>query len=154
MSVRCEMVSVIVLRGGGVATETLLLQRSGGRMASAWTYCAGHVEAEERGWEAALRELKEETGLVPEAFYATTFTEQFYSAYDDVVEIVPAFVARVSAHAQVRLNAEHLDHRWVTIAKAAEIFPFGSQRDLLEHVRREFVEREPIDYLKFPLFRR
>lgn len=160
------MVSVIVLRdgvvrdgvlgggvlsGGGATTETLLLQRRGGRMASVWTYCGGHVEVGERGWQAALRELKEETNLVPDAFYYTTFTEQFYSAPDDVVEIVPAFVARVSAEAQVHLNDEHLDHRWVALDEAAQLFPFGSQRDLLAHVKREFVEREPIGYLRLPV---
>lgn len=151
LQVRCEMVSVIVLRGGGAATETLLLQRSRGRMASVWTYCGGHVEEGEHGWQAALRELLEETSLVPDAFYASTYSEQFYSAHDDVVEIVPAFVARVSAKARVRLNDEHLDHLWVTLDEAAERFPFGSQRDLLAHIRREFVEREPLGYLQVPV---
>lgn len=151
LPVRCTMVSIIALRGSNRSTETLLLKRSRGRMASIWTYCAGHVEAGERGWQAALRELREETSLIPQALYSTTFCEQFYSAHDDAVEIVPAFVARVQAEARVRLNPEHSDYRWVPLEEAGALFPFGSQRELLEHVQREYVEREPPHYLQVPL---
>lgn len=147
LTVRCTMVSIIVLRGEGPATELLMLQRATGRLASVWGYCAGHVEAGERGWEAALRELAEETGLVPTTLYSSTFCEQFYSAADDVIEVVPAFVARVPHEPAVRLNSEHMEYRWVPIADAADRFPFGSQRDLVAHVRREYVDREPSAYL-------
>lgn len=150
LSLRCGMVSIVVLRGVGAATCMLLLQRRARYMEGAWTYVAGHLEPGETGWQTARRELAEETGLQPDALYATSFCEQFYDAGNDCIQIVPAFVARVADAARVQLNAEHAAFRWVTLDEAMEQLPFGSQRDLLVQVRREFVERTPADILRMP----
>lgn len=146
--VRCRMVSVVVLRGTGAATRMLLLRRAGAYLHGVWSYVAGHVEAGEKGWQAALRELHEETALVPRGFWATSFCESFYLTVADAVEIVPAFVARVAEDAVPVLNDEHSALRWVTLEEAAELLPFGSQRELIAYVRREFVEREPAPFLR------
>ncbi|MGB3497404.1 MAG: NUDIX domain-containing protein [Rhodanobacter lindaniclasticus] len=149
--VRCRMVSIVVLRGVGAATQMLLLRRAGSYLHGAWSYVAGHVEAGETGWQAAMRELREETALAPEGFWATSFCEQFYRASVDAVELVPAFVARVAGDALPRLNGEHSAFRWATLDEAAALLPFGSQRELLAHVRCEFVEREPSPFLRLAL---
>ncbi|EIM00707.1 NUDIX hydrolase [Rhodanobacter thiooxydans] len=148
LPVRSSMVSVVALRGSGAATQMLVARRAGAYLDGAWSYLAGHVEAGETGWQAALRELREETALVPQSFWATSFCEQVYLAATDTVEIVPAFVARLAEGVQVRLNGEHSAFRWVTLDEAAALLPFGSQRELLAHVRREFVEREPSPFLR------
>ncbi|WP_426663367.1 NUDIX hydrolase [Rhodanobacter aciditrophus] len=148
LPVRCRMVSIVVLRGAGEATQMLLARRAGSYLHGVWSYVAGHVEAGETGWQAALRELREETALVPESFWATSFCEQFYLASADAVELVPAFVARVAEDALPRLNGEHSTFRWERLDAAAGLVPFGSQRELLAHVRREFVEREPAPFLR------
>lgn len=142
------MVSVLALRGQASGTRILLLRRAGSYLHGAWSYVAGHIEHGEAGWQTALRELREETGLVPDALYATSFCEQFYFAPANCIEVVPAFVARIATDADVQLNAEHSTYRWLTPAMAARRFPFGSQRDLLAHVRREFIRREPAAYLR------
>ena len=151
LPIRCGIVSVSVLRGAGPATRLLLARRSGAYLDGVWSYIAGHVQDGETGWQAARRELFEETGLVPEALYATSFCEQFYRAQPEGIEIVPAFVARVDGCAEVRLNHEHSAWRWVDLDEAATLLPFGSQRDLLAHVRREFVERTPSEALRIEL---
>lgn len=142
------MVSVVVLRGSGADIRMLLVQRDLSYLRGAWSYIAGHLEPSETGARAALRELHEETGLRPEVFHATSFCEQVYIAGSDTIEIVPAFVAQVSEDAQVRLNAENTAWRWVTLAEAGDLVPFGSQRDLLAHVEREFVQRQPSAFLR------
>jgi len=78
----------------------------------------------------------------------TSFCEQFYSAQTDCIEVVPAFVARVAGDAIVHLNHEHSAFRWVSFDEAADLLPFGSQRDLLAHVRREFIDRPPSPLLR------
>src|SRR5699024_6829458 len=95
--------------------------------------------------------LAEETALVPVALYATSFCEQFYDADNDCIQTVPAFVALIATDAQVRLNAEHSAFRWVALEQARADLPFGSQRDLLAHVRREFIERKPAVFLRMPV---
>lgn len=151
LPVRCSMVSVVVLRETGDLTQMLVARRAGPYLAGEWSYIAGHVQWEESGWRTAQRELFEETGLLPQALYATSFCEQFYVAQPDGIELVPAFVARVVADAVVRLNAEHTAFRWVTLDEAAQLVPFGSQRLLTDYVRREFVEREPSMFLRMTL---
>lgn len=146
--VRCRMVSIIVLRGSDAATRTLAMHRVGGNLGGIWSYVGGHIEAGESAAQAARRELREETGLVPASFWATTFCERFYEPADDCIDIVPAFVARAGDDAEVHLNGEHSAARWVSLAEARELFPFGSQRDLLLHVEREFVAREPSPLLR------
>lgn len=147
LPLRCTMVSVLALKGRATRTRVLLVRRAGSYLHGVWSYVAGHVEPGEMGWQAALRELREETGLIPDALYATSFCEQFYFAPGNRIEIVPAFVARIADDARVVLNAEHSAYRWLAPATAARRFPFGSQRDLLAHVRREFIRRAPAPFL-------
>lgn len=146
--IRCTMVSVLALRMVLQQPQVLLLQRAGVYLRGAWSYVAGHVDPGETGWQAALRELAEEAGLVPERLYATSFCEQFYASTDDCIEVVPAFVAMVAADAKVRLNGEHSAFRWLTFDAAMAKVPFGSQRDLFAYVRREFTDRLPCEFLR------
>lgn len=148
---RCSMVSVVALRGTGEQTQMLVARRASAYLRGVWSYIAGHVISGEQGWQAARRELAEETGLVPLELYATSFCEQFYLAQSNSIEIVPAFVARIADGAAVRLNAEHSAYRWVSLEEAAALLPFGSQRDLLDYIRREFIGRSPSEFLRIAL---
>ncbi len=151
LPVRCRMVSIVALRGTGAATRMLVVRRAGAYLHGVWSYVAGHIESGEAGWQAALRELREETALAPESFWATSFCEQFYAVRSDSIELVPAFVARVADDAEVHLNGEHSAYRWVSLDEAFELLPFGGQRELIAYVRREFVERRPSPSLRIAL---
>lgn len=142
------MVSVVAIKGAAGRERVLLLQRAATYLHGAWSYIAGHVEPGETGWQTACRELVEETALVPDRLYATSFCEQFYAAASDCIEVVPAFVAMVAGNAQVQLNGEHSAFRWLTFDAAMAEVPFGSQRDLFAHVQREFIARPPCEFLR------
>ena len=58
---RADAVAVVVLRLAGPEAEVLLLRRSRGVFAGAWTFVMGGVEEGERATDAARRELFEET---------------------------------------------------------------------------------------------
>ena len=62
--IRCTMVSVLAIRGDDTETRVLLLRRAGNHLRGIWSYVAGHIEAGETAWQAARRELSEETGLL------------------------------------------------------------------------------------------
>lgn len=148
LEIRCTMVSALVLRVADGATQVLLVRRAGPYLKGVWSYVAGHIEAGESGWQAACRELAEETGLTPRALYATSFCEQFYAPGDDCIMVVPAFVAYVDANATVTLNDEHTAFRWLAFDAAMQAVPFGSQRDLFAQVRHEFIERPASTHLR------
>ncbi|MGN2248066.1 NUDIX pyrophosphatase [Frateuria sp. GZRR35] len=148
---RCTLVSVIPIRGGGDNARTLLLHRAKAHLHGLWTYAAGHLEAGEKAWQAAVRELAEETGLRPTALYSADQCETYYDVREECIAVVPAFVAYVEADAIVRLDDEHDDHVWLPFPEAIASLPFGGQRTLYAHVHREFVLRPPAPALRMPL---
>jgi dATP pyrophosphohydrolase len=141
---RPDAVAVLVLRGAGAGTRVLLLRRSRGAFAGAWTFVMGGVEDGERATDAARRELLEETGLTASAFYTAGELDAFYDPVRDRIVHVPFFVARVNGEAGIVLEDDvHDEHRWLPFAEAEELLTFSSQRRVLDEVRRAFVAREP-----------
>lgn len=148
---QCTMVSVVVIRGQGAAAEVLLLRRAQPRLHGLWTYVAGHIEPGEKIWQAALRELHEETGLHPLALYSADRSETYYDVDEECIAVVPAFVAFVATQTPVRRDGENDAHQWLSLDAAMRQVAFGGQRELFAHVRREFIERTPQAALRIPL---
>jgi dATP pyrophosphohydrolase len=114
--VRVSLVDVYVVRPAPAgAFEILALQRStAGRCAGSWETVHGHIEGDESPVLAALRELREETGLVPQRLFNISRVEAFYRHAIDEVALIPVFAAMVPADATVTLSAEHAAHEWLT----------------------------------------
>jgi len=146
LQIRSAGVSVVVLRGGETQTETLLLRRASEVLKGAWCQIAGGLEAGERAWETALRELREETGLVPEELHSAGMCEQFYDARLEGIYMAPVFVAFVDTHAAVALNREHSEYRWIRLEDVDEYLATPNQREMFAHIRRHFVERKPTEW--------
>ncbi|HEY0382490.1 MAG TPA: NUDIX domain-containing protein [Candidatus Elarobacter sp.] len=139
------MVVLRTVTGAQVAAdaEVLLLRRSSGAFAGAWTFVMGGVENGERATDAARRELVEETGLTATELYTAGELDAFYDPIRDRIVHVPFFVAYLGA-GDVALEADvHDEHRWVTFAQAAELLEFPSHRRVLDEVHRAFVARAP-----------
>ncbi len=142
---RPDAVAVLVLRGAGENAQVLLLRRSRGAFAGAWTFVMGGIEDGEQATVAARRELLEETGLVASAFYTAGELDAFYDPVRDRIVHVPFFVARASGNetAIVLEDDVHDAHRWASFAEAEALLTFSAQRRVLDEVRRAFVAREP-----------
>lgn len=149
--IRCTMASVVAVRDAEGEARVLLLRRASPYLRGVWSYVAGHLEPGERAWQCVLRELAEETGLVPIALYSADRCEQFYDPREECIAVVPSFVAFVAADAEVRLNHEHDAFRWLGFEEAMPLLPFGGQRELFAHVRSEFVERAPQPRLRIAI---
>lgn len=145
---QCFAVSVILLRTDGDPVRVLLMRRRGEFLAGEWCQVSGRIEEGETGWQAALRETREETGLVPARFYSADVCEQFYDPAHDRVSVFPVFVGFVAPDPRVTLNEEHSEARWMTFEEADAAVTFGGQRAVLQHVRREFVDRPPTEWLR------
>lgn len=138
------------VEGGG--HEVLLVRRAkGDYLDNMWLHISGGIEAGETAWQAALRELQEETALVPESFYSTSFCENFYSFRNDAIFLLPVFVAFVVRAAQVRLNSENNDYAWVSFEKAYGMLPFRNQIECLAMVEDYFIKRPPHETLKIDI---
>ncbi|MFE0757513.1 NUDIX domain-containing protein [Inquilinus sp. NPDC058860] len=144
--IRSFAVSVVVLRPNGLRRDVLLLRRTRS-LAGEWFQVTGAIEPGETAWQAALREVEEETGLALEQLYSADICEQFYEADRDAISLLPVFVGFARQEAEVRLNAEHSEARWVSFAEASGMVPFAGQRNVLRHIESEFVAREPNRWL-------
>lgn len=127
--------------------EVLLLRRTE-TLIREWCQIAGGIEPGETAWQAALRELREETTLVPKTFYSADICEQFYEADRDAITICPVFVAYVDQSASVQINHEHSAYQWVSLTDALEMVPFAGQRNVLRHVKEEFSDQSPDHHLR------
>lgn len=140
-------VSVVLLRPVKAGFEVLLMERADS-LAGTWCQVAGKIEEGEAAWQTALREVQEETGLIPETFYSGDFCEQFYEADRNCISIFPVFVGYAAKDALVVLNEEHHQFEWMSFDKARARVSFGGQRDMLSYVEREFALSVPSPYLK------
>ncbi|NTG45646.1 NUDIX hydrolase [Rhizobium rhizogenes] len=144
--IRCFAVSVVLLRNVAAGPEVLLLRRNR-TLIGEWCQIAGGIEEGEKAWEAALREVREETGLTCGQLYSADICEQFYEADRDAISMLPVFVGFVDAGATVVINHEHSEFRWVPFETALGMVPFAGQRHVLKHVQAEFVQRQPVRHL-------
>jgi len=150
--VRSFAVSVVALRRSPSGYEVLLLRRTG-TLTGEWCQIAGAVEEGETAWQAATRELAEETALISKDFYSADICEQFYEADRDAISILPVFVAYIDESAEVIINHEHSEFCWVSFDDAIELVPFAGQRHVLRHVEREFINRSPNVHLRIEIDR-
>lgn len=119
----------------------LLMHRSGDVIyATSWRMIGGKIETSEKAYETALRELKEETGLMPARLWAVPYTNNFYEASHDRVNIIPVFAAEVTSQ-HVVLSKEHDSFRWVSYEEARELLPWPAQIEGLRIVN-EFIVSE------------
>ena len=149
--IRSRAMSCFVVRKHQGVNQTLLMKRVGEPLDGQWCQVAGRLEGTETAWQAAIRELKEETNLEPSRLYAAGICEQFYVWETDNIILIPVFVAFVAPEAQVRLNEEHSAFEWLDFKAARARLPFATQHKTLDEVEADFVTTQPNPLLHIPL---
>lgn len=122
--------------------ETLLVRRAKEPLAGRWLYVSGGIEAGETATETAIRELREETGLTAVRLFSANVAETFYATTLDTVCLFPAFVAFVSADAEVRLDHEADDFQWLGFDDAMAAVPTTNPRVVLRRIQQDFLAYE------------
>ncbi len=90
-----------------------------------WNFPKGKLEGEERSWQAALREVREETGLKStELKFIENFKayERFYfrRGKENVFKIVILYLAE-TRQPQITVSFEHEGYGWFTFAEAKNV---------------------------------
>jgi len=133
--VRVCFVDSYALRGAGDRLEVLVLRRGPhGRCPGSWETVHGTIEPGETPVQASLRELREETGFVPDRLYNLSRTEAFYQHNSDEVALIPVFAAFVAPGSAPHLSEEHDRAEWLAPAEAAGRFAWPRERRALEDI--------------------
>lgn len=131
---RVAFVDVYVLRMGVTGLEVLALRRGkAGRCPGSWEVVHGSIEAGETPVDAALREMREETGLAPERFYNLSRVESFYRHKTDEIGLIPVFAALVG-DAPPRLSTEHEACEWLPLPAAQGRLNWPRERRALDDI--------------------
>lgn len=130
--IRVEFVDVYVLRRVAGGWQALCLRRAPGeRSAGTWETVHGHIEDGERPVDAAVRELREETGLEAARLYNLSRVESFYLHRQDVFALIPVFCAFVGDGAEAMFSKEHDVCEWLPADQAAGRFGWPRERRAL-----------------------
>jgi len=111
----------------------LLQRRQGTRCPGSWETVHGHIEPSESPEAAAVREVREETGLVVERLYNVT-VQPFYLHRYGAVQLAVVFAAFVAESSQVTLGSEHQHAEWLTIDEALARYTWPRSRAALNDI--------------------
>lgn len=132
---RVGVVDVYVIRPYRDEWLVLALQRATTtRCPGSWETVHGRMEPAERPEEAAVREVREETGLSADRLYSIT-CQPFYLHTVGVVQMAVVFAAFVIEPGTVSLCDEHQAHEWLSMEEAARRFTWPREREALQHIR-------------------
>ena len=112
---------------------------------------SGMLESSETAVEAALRELKEETGIVPDRFYSANHLQQFYEASQNCINLVPVFVAFLDSDKEITLSSEHTESMWVSYDQVGKHVCFPDQAKSARYIYDHFVAAKPLDFLRIEI---
>jgi 8-oxo-dGTP pyrophosphatase MutT (NUDIX family) len=129
--IKAGVVEVLVLSIAYGELRVLLLRRAAGtRCTGAWEAVHGRIEGLEKPPEAAVREVREETGLEIRGLY-NVHSLPFYLHRDDVIQVSVVFAAFVDPGASPTLSAEHDDAEWLGVDAALDRLSWPRTRQAL-----------------------
>jgi dATP pyrophosphohydrolase len=122
--------------------EFLLLKRADGEIYSGiWQMVTGSVKENEEAYNTALREIKEETSIIPKKFWVVPHINSFYSRKRNSVCMVPVFAALASELDKVTISDEHDEYKWVSADEARKLLAWEGQRKSVDIIEDYFLNR-------------
>jgi dATP pyrophosphohydrolase len=127
-------IDVYLVAPDSAGWRVLVLQRAlTTRCPTAWETVHGHIEPGEEPEEAAVREVREETGLSVQRLYNIS-VQPFYLHKSHTVEMAVVFAAFVQHSAPIKLGEEHMKYEWLSPEQALQRFAWPRERAALRDV--------------------
>ena len=134
------MIEAHIFRETVSGIEFLLLKRTEKQSyPGLWQMVTGKIEGKEKAHQTALREIKEETGLLPVQLWVAPTINSFYEPKDEYICLLPVFAARVERKAKVILSEEHTEYKWVRKDEAKKLLAWPGQRDAIDIIEDYFL---------------
>lgn len=142
MNIVSTMIEAHIFRKSDNGIQFLLLKRSDGQpYPGLWQMVTGKIKENENAYQTAMREIKEETGLIPVQLWVTPTVNSFYEPKDEYICLLPVFVARVETE-KIKLSAEHTDYQWVDKITAQKLLAWEGQRKAVQIIEDYFLNEK------------
>ena len=141
-------IAVVLLKKINGSYNVLLMKRATRILKDMWCYIGGSLEQGEKAWEAAIREIKEETGITNVTLYSSNTFDQIYSPLDNYIYIAPVFVGFIEENQDVVLNNEHSEYKWLSFDEARELVTLPGNEEVLTFIEKYFVKNTPTEWLR------
>jgi dATP pyrophosphohydrolase len=141
MEIESTLIEAHVFRKSGNDIEFLLLKRSDEDelYPGSWQMVSGSIDENEKAYVAALREIKEETGLIPLKFWVVPNVNSFYNQVKGKIIMIPVFAALVERSSKVILSNEHSEFKWKKKEEAKKMLLWKGQRNSVDIVHEYFL---------------
>ena len=143
MKIISTMIEALIFRETEKGIEFLLLKRAKDQIyPGLWQMVTGKIEGGEKAYQTALREIKEETSLVPSQLWVAPTVNSFYEPKEDYICLLPVFAARVKAEVNVILSREHTEYKWVGKDDAKKLLAWPGQRESVDIIEDYFLNEK------------
>jgi dATP pyrophosphohydrolase len=142
MNIISNLIEAHIFRESEKGIEFLLLKRSKGQPYSLlWQMVTGKIKSNEKAYQTALREIREETGLIPVQLWVAPTVNSFYEPKDEYICLLPVFAARVESD-RVKLSDEHTEYKWVDKITAQKLLAWEGQRKAVQIIEDYFLNEK------------
>ena len=141
MKIVSNMIEAHIFRKKKNGIEFLLLKRGEKEIyGGLWQMVTGKIRKGEKAYNAALREIKEETGLKPMRFWVTPNVNPFYSHENNYISLIPVFAAEVIENSKVILCKEHTKFKWLKPEETKKMLAWPGQRKSIDIITEYFLK--------------
>lgn len=142
MKIISNLIEAHIFREQNGLLEFLLLKRSPEQYyPNLWQMVSGKIKENEKAFEAAIREIKEETNLELEKLWVAPTVNSFYAPDGDYICLLPVFAAKVEYNSKVQLSKEHVAFKWVLPEEAKIHLAWEGQRKSVDVIVDYFLNR-------------
>lgn len=142
MKIISNLIEAHIFRESENGIEFLLLKRSEDQhYPGLWQMVTGKIKEGEKAFQTALREIKEETELVPIQLWVAPTVNSFYEPRDEFICLIPVFAARVKSN-KVKISSEHTEYKWVNKQTAQKLLAWEGQRKAVQIIEDYFLNEK------------
>lgn len=109
-----------------------------------WQPVTGKIKKKETASAAALREIKEETGIIPKKFWVMPNVNSFYNIKNDSLNFLPVFGALIDFNTKIKISGEHNEFGWYSPEEAKKILAWHGQKKSVDIITEYFVYRKDL----------
>lgn len=115
-----------------------------------WQVITGTIERNETAYETTIRELKEETNLIPLKIWYLPYVTTYFVPKKNKVLSAPTFGILVHKNSEVVLSDEHQAYKWLDFYEAEKILALPGHKEA-HMIFKDYILRQPANDIYYKL---